>query len=155
MIIPTHGMMPGANVCETLTRVLRLRGNEWRAVVRSIDSACTTGDLTKALAFHRIAYDVINRNICLSLDALQNALSNDVFTGFDEVWIIEGPPPAFDLAPLPYATSDGADFSSKFPEKLADAMEQTNCVLILGDGCGLNYCATYQQLQEEVTRTQH
>jgi hypothetical protein len=150
MISLTHGMTPGGNVGDALTRILRLRGHDWLAVVRSIDSASTTAELTKALAFHHLAYDLINGNVCLSIETLQRAVSSGAFTGFDEVWIVAGSPPAYDLASLPSATSDGADFMSDLPEELSRAMQQTNCVLILGDGCGLNYATTSPQLQEEL-----
>jgi hypothetical protein len=142
--------MLGEHVGETLTRILRVRGQDWLAVVRSIDSSHSTDGLSKALAFHHMAYDVINGNVCLSIETLQKAVSEEVFTGFDEVWIIAGSPPAFDLASLPGATSDGADFSSDLPEELSRAMEQTGCVLILGDGCGLNCASRSQELLEEI-----
>jgi hypothetical protein len=143
-------MIPSGNVGDALTRILRLRGHDWLAVVRSIDSACTTGDLTKAIAFHHLAYDVINGNVCLSVETLKQAMSGGAFTGFDEVWIIAGSPPSSDLASLPNATSDGADFSSELPEEVRSAMEQMSCILILGDGCGLNYATTSPQLHEEL-----
>lgn len=152
MITVAVGMTPDGNVSDALLRILRSRGHDWLAVVRSIDSASTTAELTKSLAFHQIAYDVISGNVCLSIENLQKAVSGGAFTGFDEVWIIAGSPPAFDLASLPSATSDGADFSADVPEELLRTMEQINCVLILGDGCGLNYATTLPQLQEELAK---
>ena len=154
MITPTHGMIPGDNVGDALTRLLHVCGHDWLAVVRSIDSAYSTEDLAKALAFRRLSYDVINGNICLSVKTLQKAVSEWMFTGFDEVWIIAGPPPAFDFGSLPSATSDGADFSSDLPEELSHVMVETNCVVILGDGCGLNYATTSQQIQKDLAGKQ-
>ena len=152
MISRTHGMMPDGNVSDALVRILRLRDQDWMAVIRSIDSTHAQDGLTKALAFHRVAYDVVNGNVCVSIDTLQKTVDAGFFSGFDEVWIISGNPPAFDLASLPSATSDGADFSSGIPDELPIAMEKTNCVVILGDGCGLNYATTDAQLREEITK---
>lgn len=153
MITLTHGMIPDGNVSDALHRILRLPWHDRLAVVRSIDSASTTTDLTKALAFHHIAYDVINGNVCLSAEGLQKAASGGAFTGFDEVWIVAGSPPALDLASLPSATSDGADFSTDVPEGLSSTMEQINCVLVLGDGCGLNYATTLPQLRDALAES--
>lgn len=154
MISLTRGMIPGDNVCDALTRIFRLRGHDWLSVVRSIDSTCAADDLAKTLTIHRVGYDVINGNICMSMDALEQALSAGVFTGFDEVWIIAGLPPASDLSMLPSATSDGTDFSLEMPEELSRSMEQIKAVLILGDGCGLNYATTIHQLWEELIRAE-
>jgi hypothetical protein len=142
-----HGMMPGGNVCDALMRILRLLRHDWLAVLRSLDSNCATGDLAKALQFHHIAYDLNNENVCLSIETLQKAVDEGVFTGFDEVWIVAGSPPAFNLASFHSATSDSADFSLDLPKDLPSAIKQTDCVLILGDGCGLNYAVAQQQQQ--------
>ena len=150
MVSVTYGMVAGGSVHDALERILCMRGQDWVAVIRSIDSAHSQDHLTKALAFHRVAYEVINGNVCVCIDTLQKALGEGFFTGFDEVWIVDGKPPAFDLASFPSATSDGADFSSSIPDELCRAMEKMNCVLLLGDGCGLNYATTAQQLQDEI-----
>jgi hypothetical protein len=149
----THDLIPNGNVADVLTRILPLHDRDWLAIVRNIDSTHATDGLSNALAFHRVAYNIINGNVCLSIEAIQKAVSKEVFTGFDEVWIIAGSPPASDLSMLPSATSDGADFSSRVPEGLLDAMVRTNCILIVGDGCGLNYATTSSRLQGELAGT--
>ena len=152
MISVSHGMLPDRNVHGVLERILCMRGQDWVAVIRSIDSSYSQDALTGALAFHHLAYQVINGNICVCIDTLQKALGQGFFTGFDEVWIVSGKPPDFDLASLPSATSDGADFSSDVPKELSRVLEQTNCILIIGDGCGLNYATISRQLQEELAK---
>ena len=150
MICVTCGMVPGGNVHDALERILRMRGEDWVAVIRSIDSARSQDHLRRSLATYRVPYEVTNGNVCVSIDALQKALGEGAFTGFDEVWIADGKPPAFDLASFPSATSDGADFSLNVPHELSRAMEDANCILIVGDGCGLNYATTSQEFQEAI-----
>jgi len=108
------------------------------------------------MEWSKLPHDLVNGNICLSLEQLKTAMADGLFTGFDEVWIINGPPPAFNLESLPMATSDGRDFSLDspkdlildFPKELSSTMEKIHCVLILGDGCGLNYAATSEPLRD-------
>jgi len=154
MVSPTHGMMIRGHVSDALVRILRVRELAWIGIIRSVDSASSQDDLTAALTLHHVPYDVINGNVCVSIDTLGIAMERGLFTGFDEVWIVSGNAPGFDLSPLPHATSDGADFSSCIPGELSLGMEKANCVVILGDGCGLNYVTTTQHLQEVITKTE-
>ena len=146
-----YGMLPGGTVGDALTRVLmRSCAQGWVAVVRSIDSSSSMDDLVRILAFHCIAYEVVHGNVCLSMSDLQKALDAGVFTGFDEVWIISGRPPAMELSQLPSTTSDGTEFSRGMPEGLPTAMEKMNCILIVGDGCGLNYATSNEYIREAI-----
>lgn len=144
----SYGMIPNGSVADALTGIVRSCEKNWLAVIRSLDSSRETDDLAKVLAFHQLAYDLINGNVCLTIDHLRIALAAEAFTGFDEVWMIAGPPPATDLASMPRATSESTDFSSGVPDGLSSTMKETNCVLILGDGCGLNYATTSQQIED-------
>jgi hypothetical protein len=150
MIATIHGMVPDRHVRDVLMCILQMRGQNWTAIVRSIDSATSVDDLITTLAFHRVPHDVNNGNVCVSIDALQKGLDAGLFTGFDEVWIFSDNPPTFDLGPLPSATSDATDFSSSVPSELTNAIEKTNCVVVLGDGCGLNYATSDKRVQEEI-----
>jgi len=150
MTTVTYGMVRG-HVSDALLRILRLRRHDWLVVIRQIDSASSQEDLTKALAFHCVPYQLINGNVCVSIDAVQSAVE-ELFTGFDEVWIVSGKPPSFDLASLPHATSESTDFSSGVPDEVLSAMDRTNCVVILGDGCGLNYATTAEEIQQEIVK---
>ena len=124
------------------------------AVIRSIDSASTCESVAEALDFHSVDFEIISGNVCLSIENLRKAISTEAFSGFDEVWIISGPPPAFDLTPLPTATSDGSDFSSGIPDELSNAVEKTRCVAIVGDGCGLNFVTTDRRIQKELVKAE-
>ena len=152
MIPITYGMVSDGRVGSALARILPLCGRDCAAIIRGIDSARSRNDLTKVLAFHDVPYDVVNGNICVSAAALQKSLELGLFTGFDEVWISSGSPPTFDLASLPSATSDATDFSSSMPGELSVAIEKTNCILVLGDGCGLNYASNDEHIQEMITK---
>jgi len=83
--------------------------------------------------------------------SLWKALETDVLTGFDEVWIFRNESPTTSLESLSSATSDGVEFSAGMPAGLADAMDRTDCVLVLGDGCGLNYATTEDRIAERLT----
>ncbi len=145
-----YGMTPSGNVADALRRVLPLFHREWITVIRSIDSASSQDDLAKALTFHKVPHNCTNGNICFSVGDLQRVLDADVFTGFDEVWIVSGSSPSFDLGHLPSATSDATDFSARMPKDLRLAIEKTNCILVVGDGCGLNYATTDEQICEAI-----
>ena len=150
----TFGMIRQENVRKMLARVLPLFGQGIIAVIRSIDSTRASKDLGRILDFHHVEYDAINNNVYLSLEELRKALVGDVFTGFDEVWILYDKPPPMDLNPLPSVTSDATKFSEGVPEELTEAMAKTNGLLIIGDGCGLNYITSDKRLEEEITKTE-
>jgi hypothetical protein len=143
-----HGMILHANVKGTLVRILPLCEPAMIAVIRSIDSSHSETDLSQVLRFHGVLHEVINRNVCVSPSSLRHALAAEVFTGFDEVWLLPGEPPHIGLDVLPGATSDAADFAQHVPAELLDAMEKTNCFLIMGDGCGLNYITSGERIAE-------
>ena len=73
--------------------------------------------------------------------------ATSAFNGFDEVWLFKGSPSRTHPEDLritseaPITAREAGDIST-----IADWMRSANCVLGLGDGCGLNYLTTDQQL---------
>lgn len=152
MLAARHGVSPNGSVASALVGVLRLpRYHDSIFAVRSIDSANSRGGLCNALEFHRVPYEIIGDNVCVSAGALQRGLDDSLLTGFDEVWVFPDGPPALDLSSLPGATSDATDFSAGIQPILSEAMSKTNCAAILGDGCGLNYATTDADIAEAIT----
>ncbi len=144
----TFGHLPAATVPDALAELRDLLGCASHAIIRSLDSSHSERDLSRALSFHGVDFEVSFGNVCVSMGSLWKALEADVFTGFDEVWIFRNEFPSTTLESLTSATSDGADFSAGMPASLAGAMDRTDCVLVLGDGCGLNYATTEDQITE-------
>ena len=145
-----HGRVPRTSVAEVLARLLPLCGRERIAVIRSIDSSHSQRDLARVFDFQHVPYDLINGNVCMSMDDLGKALDAEMFSGFDEVWVCGDTPPSFDLGLLPAATSDATDFSEGAPSAILDAVERTQCLFLVGDGCGLNYATTDDRIAKEI-----
>jgi hypothetical protein len=154
MVPYAYGMIKDGRVGDALMRLIGLCEQGWAAVVRGIDSSRCLDDLVSILTVHHINHQIVNRNPCLSITALQEALNAEVFSGFDEVWIVAGTPPSFELTDVPCATSDATDFSGGIPLGFTEAMEKTACVLVLGDGCGLNYVTSIERIRDEITQGQ-
>jgi hypothetical protein len=134
-----HGKMIGIRIGDVLPGVLDHLPSNLTAVVRSVDSSTTCLDITRILTFHGIEHSVVCGNVCLTEGLLRRAVEQGVFTGFDEVWLFAAAPPSSDLGGLPPATSDASDFSVQVPPCLMSNFRDTVCLLLLGDGCGLNY----------------
>jgi hypothetical protein len=150
MNVVAFGTRPSGTVSDTLLRLHPLACQNWTFLVRSIDSAHSQDDLSNSLSFHTIPYRVLDGNIYLDSEAILKALAAEVFTGFDEVWILSGEVPSGDLTHLPSATSDATDFSKGIPEKLMKALQGIDCVAVLGDGCGLNYATSDERIAREL-----
>ena len=146
------GKASGKRIGDLLGTVLPLCGQDWAVVIRGIDSTRSPDDLSRILASRGIAYSVTNGNICLSIPALGECLNTGLFVGFDEVWIFDQLP-NFNLAFLPSVTSDAADFSSAMPRELANATEDTRLIVVLGDGCGLNYAVRDERILHAILVT--
>jgi hypothetical protein len=97
-----------------------------------------------------VEYAVNYGNICVTMPSLWRALEVGVLTGFDEVWVHGNELPTISLETAPSATSDGVSFSPGVPAGLADAMDATDCILVLGDGCGLNYATLDDRIAERL-----
>lgn len=145
-----HGMIPNESIVAVMQRIVQDLDDEWLIIVRSIDSAVGVKDIMKALAMYNVKCSLVGANVCMSTGEFKHAMLVHVFAGFDEVWFISGPPPRMTLDSVPYVTSDGADLSVDVPTELRRAMEQVGCVLVLGDGCGLNYATTSSRLGEQI-----
>jgi hypothetical protein len=101
---------------------------------------------------HKIAYG----NVWIAARCIDEATAMHLFTGFDEVWLYEEAP-HFDLSCVHGSTSESTDFSKELPVDTAEAIVKTKCRAALGDGCGLNYVTTDQDLAvriEEVASDQ-
>jgi hypothetical protein len=144
------GLLPEESVSDVLARVLPTCDARSTLVIRSLDSSRDAQHLARALDHHGIHYQLVNGNICIPGDVLVRASLCDLFTGFDEVWILADRPPEMNLTDLPSATSETHDFSEGVPPALVEAMSKTRCVLILGDGCGLNYATTDPEVETHI-----
>ena len=147
-----YGFLRHLRIREELTKTMDFFSEDLIAVVRSIDSGHSRESLEKAMKFHDLSYDVLNGNICLSRKNLQCAISDKLFTGFDEVWLFAGFTPKKDLSEVPAATSDGQDFSENLHLEILEAFHETECFVLLGDGCGLNYLTNNLAIAEELAR---
>src|SRR5262245_9472400 len=129
----TFGHLPNATVCDALAHVRNLLHDVSGAVIRCLDSTDTESELIRILSLHKIGYQVSFENVCVNMEQLWKAVDADVFTGFDEVWIYREEWPGVSLGSAPGVTSDGVDFSNGIPAGLADAIEGTRCLLVVGD----------------------
>ncbi len=120
------------------------------AVIRSLDSARSQRDVSQVLSFHKVDYRVVASHICVAAEELWKAWENEVFAGFDEVWPFREKLPSVSLEFVPNATSDGENFSEALPVGLGEAVEQSDCLLVNGDGCGLNYASHDAQLLDRI-----
>ena len=109
------------------------------AIVRCIDSSFSKEDLIKILEFHQITYEFMAGNIVLFAENLQKTILQNVFTGFDEIWLYENSPTSMNLMDVPSCTSDCANFSKKIDDTVLEVFLDSKSVVILADGCGLNY----------------
>ena len=150
--MPLHGIIYDENLSIALLRIYHLLDPSWYAVLRCIDSSRSVSDLVNILRSHDIAHRVINGNVCMTLVTINKAIADGLFHGFDEIWVISGTPPCIELSKYPCATSDGIDFSHEFPEGFAEVMRQVSCVIVLGDGCGLNYATNRSDIHQELLK---
>lgn len=144
------GIFLNEHVPDALMRVRDVLNGEEIAVIRSIDSGDSQDYLNRALLFHKIKYEVAHGNFYVDAENLWRAIEREVFTGFDEVWIYNGVPPQVDLGGVRPATSDGTDFSEGLPMEIAKALDTTHCLLVLGDGCGLNYATQDERIASRI-----
>lgn len=145
-----HANLQDLSVYESLVKLMDSYPMSIVAVVRSIDSSYLKQDLEKILQFHDVSYKVINGNLCLFKEDLRDAVSAGVFTGFDEVWLFYHAPPSKNLTSIPNATSDSKDFGGKVDREMLEAFHETKCVVILADGCGLNYLTSDFTIAEKL-----
>ncbi|HUO06485.1 MAG TPA: hypothetical protein VMU16_14900 [Candidatus Binataceae bacterium] len=151
MTSPTYGIIPWGDIRSALEYILPLWESHWTCIVRSIDSGRSVDDLSRTLSSLHLPYQIVNGNVSVSVDTLDRGLKEGLFNGFDEVLIFSGNLPAFSLEELRYSTGP-AEFPLDVPDALQATMEKTKCVLLLGDGCGLNYAAWDDRILEAIKR---
>jgi hypothetical protein len=117
-------------------------------VIRSVDSARESDALKRVLDFHRISYWIVNGNFVLTLAVVSQNLDH-LLTGFDEIWVFETVP-EMNLNDVACVTSDAEDFSAGLPDSISLAFCTTACVVILGDGCGLNFVTANSSVAERL-----
>ncbi|KAA3611940.1 MAG: hypothetical protein DWQ01_07610 [Planctomycetota bacterium] len=147
-----RGKLSGIYLAEALQLILRSPEEGWIFVVRCIDSTRDSLGVSKILSFHKVNHDTLNSNVFLTLKDLKDFPLDQLFAGFDEVWVFIDSPPHKNLNGLPTATSETTDFSEAFPRELNKAFEQHGCLLILGDGCGLNFATTSKKIAQSLTQ---
>ena len=146
-----YGMLPGERVASVLPLLKQCVAENWICVVRSIDSIRDPEDLAYCLTAHGLPSNSDHGNVFVSGAALQEAVATAVLTGFDEVWVFLEAPPTECLGKVPSATSETTDFTNGVPKELRQAMERTDCLLVLGDGCGLNFATTVDRIARKLT----
>lgn len=132
------GFLPDANVSAALRLVMQLFNENTLAVIRSVDSTADLDGLQKILVFHEIDHCVLGDNVCIRISTLKKVVDK-LFTGFDEVWLVNEDVHAQELHALSANTSDGAEFRSELPGEVVSAINHGCCELVLADGCGLNF----------------
>lgn len=147
-----HGRIEGIWIWDVLDGMLNLMPKVQTVLVRGIDSGRSRDELIGILDFHRIEYSEVQGNVILGLESIRKALDHEVFTGFDEVWLLEQGPPSIPLGLLPPATSDTRDFADEIPPEIIMAVGEIHCVLLLGDGCGLNYLTSDETISKALVK---
>lgn len=147
-----YGMLPGERIASVLPRLRQFVAENWICVVRSIDSIRDPEDLAYCLTSHGLPSNSDDGNVFVSGATLQKAVATGVLTGFDEVWVFLEAPPTECLDEVPSATSETTDFANGVPKELRQAIARTHCLLVLGDGSGLNFATTVERIARRLTR---
>ena len=144
------GKLPSGTVGEMLLKVWDLLDTSSVAVIRSIDSARSLDDLRRTLSFHEVPCYINAGNVCVDMRDLSPAVATGVFTGFDELWLFRNRELTAELVDVPGVTSDGIDLSQGIPKPLSEVIERSHCVLVLADGCGLNYVTSDDRVAQTI-----
>jgi hypothetical protein len=150
-----YGTLYDTHVHELLALLTPCLQDLRTVVVRSIDSARTKESLGGILRHYGIRFQIVNGNVCLSPSGVKECLSRTIFTGFDEVWVFRQEPLPTSLAEVPAATSDAVIFAEGVPGALTDVALSTECLLVLADGCGLNYLTTDRGIFRAIKTLEH
>lgn len=154
-MVVRYGTIRDGRVSRALRQILPFGRQSWVAIIRGIDSARSYDTLVKAMNHHHLPFTTNAGNVVISMETLRKALHAGAFTGFDEVWVFPDGLPNFDLSVVPSATSDAMDLSSSIPAGLSDAIQRSgSVVVVLGDGCGLNYAAPEGPILEAIVRSE-
>lgn len=132
------GFLP-SSVKEVLAEFFDLLPPFKSAVVRSIDSTTETEDVASFLNSEGIQANICSQNVIVTAEALARASNADMFTGFDEVWLIPGSSSRRHIPDSILLTSDAFELVDVIPQAVLNLLNQLHCPLAMGDGCGLNY----------------
>ena len=151
----SFGRLQGGTVRSAVGCICKAESHLSGAVIRSLDSARSQELLLKILALHGVKSYVVASNVCVATRDLGLALEKEVFTGFDEVWIFRNGMPNLPLDSVVSATSDSEDFGIELPVDVAEAIDESGCVLVVGDGCGLNYAGQDEDMIDKIRSITH
>lgn len=126
------------SIAEILGRYYDLLPPFRAALIRSLDSTRDPSGILEVLRRHGSEALLGSGSVVLSPDQLRKATANGVFVGFDEIWFSKAS--QFErIPPLEvFLTSDGLNMDEGLPEGMNALMEDLDCILAMGDGCGLN-----------------
>lgn len=136
------GFDPSSNVPEALERLGADLPDSAIVACRSIDSIRSGSEIVSMLRRWNVEAELVNDNACITVRALRALIASGRLTGFDEVWVFSRGPPLKSLAAAPPATTDSENFDVELPTELQAAMQEHGCLLVLGDGDGLNWAAS-------------
>lgn len=146
----SFGHIPHAHVPEAVEAILSTCKPPGIAVIRCLDSSNDATAIARVLDAHQVSFQILNGSVCLSTTDLQLAIYAGAFVGFDEVWLLAGDRPASQMFAYSNITSDGKDFSREEPRDLRHAMRESGCIVALGDGCGLNFATSSNDISESL-----
>ena len=148
MISITCGSIEGGHVGTALAAARDMLAGDEVVIVRGLDSVRDARELSRVLKQFKMPHAIEAGNVCCSINDLVPEYA-EVFTGFDEVWIAQRRP-RMDLSSIPRATSDSEDFKGGVHPEIEKAMVREHCLLLLADGCGLNYATSIEDLGQRL-----
>ena len=125
-------------VGEVLSRHFQQLPTFVSAMMRSIDSAREPSDILAILDWHKIESRLEAEAVLLTPEMLYRAARVGVFTGFDEVWLLERDWPKQGV-PLSSRLGSGLERSQERLPTIEACMKEARCVLALADGIHLAY----------------
>ena len=127
-------------IAETLARCRDRIPRAYSALIRSVDSTRAPAQLRDLLKARVAEVNIGRAGVVVSPEDLCRLVDRGFFCGFDEVWLFdEQRASVAEIPPGIFATSDGVSFADHVPHGLEEVMVAERCLLVLGDGCGLNY----------------
>ena len=132
-----YGTLQG-EVGELLSRHFQQMPAFVSALVRSVDSAREPSDILAIMDWHKIESRLEAEAVLLAPEELYRAARVGVFTGFDEVWLLERDWPKQGV-PLSSRLGSGLEISQERLPTFEACMKEARCVLALADGIDLVY----------------
>lgn len=153
------GHIDGASIADILRFHSALLPRYEAAVIRTLDSDSAGPGIADFL--QRSGIDASERDgyaVVAPAALIAAASRDDVFCGFDELWLLEDLVHPLQIGNDSFAIFR-ADFSESVPPPVVRDMLASGCNLLLGDGVGLNYCTTWaataDRLMEEFPQGRH